>query len=67
VHFSVPINFADDLEFHIGLVKEDEANNQAMVAVEKLPSDIAIACLLHPLVGGKLHVCKRNELEPQRI
>lgn len=43
--------FADDLEYRCGLVKDDDDGN--VVNVPRLPPDIAVACLLHPLVGGK--------------
>jgi hypothetical protein len=43
--------FANDLEIRCGLVKETE--NDDIVHVEELPVDIALSCLLNPLVGGK--------------
>jgi hypothetical protein len=44
--------FADDLEIRCGLVKETEQRGIVEDAKE-LPSDIAVSCLLNPLVGGK--------------
>lgn len=45
--------FADDLESRSGLVQWDEDNHLVATPVEELPSDLAISCILHPLVGGK--------------
>ena len=42
--------FADSLDLRCGLIKES-APGQA-VDVERLPTEIAIAALLHPLLGG---------------
>lgn len=42
--------YADDLEFRLGLTTE--ANRDAHA--EELPKDVAVACLLNPLYGGKL-------------
>jgi hypothetical protein len=46
----------DDLEMLCGLVYQDENEEDWR---DTLPSDIAVACLLHPLVGGMsyLHWC----------
>jgi hypothetical protein len=45
--------FANDLERHSGLVVRNIDDANVLEDVERLPPDIAIACLLHPLVGGK--------------
>lgn len=44
--------FADDLEVRCGLAQWNN-DKTSLVDVEHLPPDIAISCLLHPLVGGK--------------
>jgi hypothetical protein len=44
--------FADDLEIRCGLVVEDDDDNMVVHHVKELPSDIAVACLICPLVGG---------------
>ena len=53
--------FADDFELRCGLVKEtgilDEVED-----VKKLPTDIAVACLLNPLVGGTSFRCRTFKL-----
>lgn len=47
-------NFAYDMELRSGLTKviNDEGETDC---VEELAPDIAIACLLHPMVGGKFY------------
>jgi hypothetical protein len=47
-------NFAYDMELRSGLTKviNDEGESDY---VEELAPDIAIACLLHPMVGGKFY------------
>jgi hypothetical protein len=44
--------FADDLEIRCGLVVEDDDDHMLVHNVTELPSDIAVACLICPLVGG---------------
>lgn len=44
--------FADDLEIRCSLREIDERDLNLMRNVPALPPDIAVACLLHPLVGG---------------
>jgi hypothetical protein len=47
--------FADDFELRCGLVYVEKENDQEVTYdVARLPKDIAIACLLNPLVGGKI-------------
>ena len=48
--------FADDLEYRCGIAVFDPTNKER-VEVKCLPQDIAIACLLHPLVGGMCMLC----------
>ena len=48
--------FADDLERRSGLVERSVDELNVLDDVVRLPPDIAIACLLHPLVGGKYGV-----------
>jgi hypothetical protein len=48
--------FADDLEIRSGLVTRDEDDPTIIIPVKELPSDLAISCLIHPLVGGKTFV-----------
>jgi hypothetical protein len=45
--------FADDLEHRSGLVERNVDDVSVLEDVQRLPPDIAIACLLHPLVGGE--------------
>jgi hypothetical protein len=45
--------FADDLEVRAGLATRDEDNPLLLIPKKELSSDLAISCLLHPLVGGK--------------
>jgi hypothetical protein len=49
--------FAEDLEIRAGLATRDENNPLVLIPVEELPIDIAISCLLHPLVGGENCTC----------
>jgi hypothetical protein len=44
--------FANDLEIRCGLVVETEYRG-VYEDVKELPTDIAVLCLLNPLVGGK--------------
>jgi hypothetical protein len=46
---------AEDLELRCGLVRRLETDRTFMEDVPEIPSDIAVACLLNPLVGGKSH------------
>jgi hypothetical protein len=43
--------FADDLDVRCNLAQWDE-EKVSLMHVERLPPDIAISCLLHPVVGG---------------
>ena len=45
--------FADDLELRCGLTMRSKTNPDRLEPARSLPSDIAIAALLHPLLGGK--------------
>jgi hypothetical protein len=45
--------FADDMERRAGLVDVDREHEHIRIPKAELPTDMAIACLLHPLVGGK--------------
>ena len=45
--------FADDFEHRCGLVQFNDVQTDEIEDVPRLPSNIAIACLLHPLVGGE--------------
>lgn len=45
--------FADDLEVRCGLCEWEDKNKTILVDVERLPPDLAISCLLNPMVGGK--------------
>jgi hypothetical protein len=47
--------FADDLEICCRPVVEDEQDKMVVCHVKELPSDIAVACLICPLVGGMLY------------
>jgi hypothetical protein len=47
--------FADDFELRCGLVyHEKQGDKKVVYDVGFLPKDIAVACLLNPLVGGKI-------------
>ena len=43
--------FADNLEYRCHLVDVDEKGHH--IEAENLPEDMAVACLLHPLLGGE--------------
>ena len=49
--------FADDLELRCGLTVRNKTNPDQLEPARSLPSDIAIAALLHPLLGGKCLDC----------
>jgi hypothetical protein len=53
--------FCDDLEIRCGLVVEDEKDESLVHHVDELPSDIAVACLLNPLVGGMSYLYWREQ------
>ena len=44
--------FADDLEVRCGLSEWEDNSKKNLIPVERLPQDLAISCLLNPLVGG---------------
>jgi hypothetical protein len=48
-----PKVFADSLEVCCGLVTADEEDPTVDIPVKELPCDLAISCLIHPLVGGQ--------------
>jgi hypothetical protein len=43
---------AEDLELRCGLVQQLDHDPMQVEDVPDLPTDIAVACLLNPLVGG---------------
>jgi hypothetical protein len=43
---------AEDLELRCGLVQQLDHDPMLVEDVPNLPTDIAVACLLNPLVGG---------------
>ena len=45
--------FADDLEYRCKLTCYNDLDPKELEDVERLPKDIAVAALLHPLLGGK--------------
>jgi hypothetical protein len=45
----------DDLEICCGFIYQDDNYEDLVHQAAMLPSDIAVACLLHPLVGGMLY------------
>jgi hypothetical protein len=47
--------FCDDLEICCGFVYQDDNDEDLVHHANTLPSDNAVACLLHPLVGGMLY------------
>jgi hypothetical protein len=53
--------FCDDLEIRCGLVVEDKKEESLVHHVDELPSNIAIACLLNPLVGGMSYLYWREQ------
>jgi hypothetical protein len=54
--------FANDLEVRAGLVTVDPQNEHIRMPVTELPVDMAVSCILNPLVGGKnetLSCCRK--------
>jgi hypothetical protein len=47
---------AEDLEIRCGLVKQLRTDCMLVEDVPEITTDIAVACLLNPLVGGKSHL-----------
>jgi hypothetical protein len=45
----------NDLEIRCGFIFQDDNDEDLVHHADTLPSDIAVACLLHPLVGGMLY------------
>lgn len=52
--------FADDLEIRCGLTRLDGNDEEVVHDVDAIPSDMAVACLLNPLVGGKSSVAETH-------
>jgi hypothetical protein len=52
--------YADDMEARVGITEEDDE------PASKLPNDIAMACLLNPLYGGKKVMAKSGLMNEEQ-